>query len=91
MERNQLCLDPEATVKQYVTPSGVWDILKWKCFLPDWLVDQIKKVNPPRQIGNDLLWWRESSDGNFNVRSAYAFCSKKNHRTVEPYWQGIWR
>lgn len=91
VERNHDKVRIEDVVASFVTASNTWDLDKWRTFLPDWVIDRIRHVAPPRPGQADKHWWRAAADGNFSVRSAYRLTLEQPTSPIQPIWRKIWR
>ncbi|KAL4354845.1 hypothetical protein GQ457_06G011460 [Hibiscus cannabinus] len=81
--------------------SAIWDELK-ECVTWDirngWSTDfwesieRIASVQPPRSdSGEDQLFWRWESNGQFSARSAYGYLISDTASGIDRIWRKIWK
>lgn len=80
------------TVKDYVTSTGNWNVQKLREWLPTPLTDRIIRAHPPCEgRGEDVFIWKPSSDGCFNIKSAYISLSAGNQHQGDDKWKKLWK
>ena len=55
VERNHDEVDEGSTVRDFVRVDGDWDTQKLKEYLPQWVIDMIRRMNPPMGDGRDYI------------------------------------
>ncbi|XP_028761232.1 uncharacterized protein LOC114719845 [Neltuma alba] len=91
VSNNQADYDINDKVAQFINNTGSWDMQKWEALLPHWITQIIQKIQPPRSIGDDIFYWRKSTDGNFTVSSAYQMASNQSQQTRVQDWHNLWK
>ena len=61
-------INPEEMVGSFVTPSGDWDVLRWKEHLPNWVIMKMVMLQPLAESRSDTFIWRNSPDRTFPVK-----------------------
>lgn len=88
---NHHLVDNTEMVSSFVTREEIWNTQKWRLFLPNEVVDAITEVPPPRGEAADQLWWRDSSDGRFSIKSAYNLMADKESQPTDRMWKTLWK
>lgn len=79
----------DATIHEYLLPSGDWDLPSLSGILPVDILDQIGKMKPSHNT-LDRVVWTPSSDRCFSVKSAYQYLDAPTPRPWTINWKSMW-
>lgn len=91
VDRNELLVNPQALVKDFITEFGDWDFRAWEHFIPLWIIQKLRLNSLPSSPNNDVFSWRNSRVGNFSVKAAYRFLKNLARDDLTPSWKRIWK
>lgn len=78
-------------MKDFILPNGMWNVDKWRKFLPPWITNTLAKLRTPSGNEKDRFIWRTASNGNFSIRAAYKFVSTQVEHSVAVPWRKVWK
>lgn len=88
---NQHEINQEASVASMTLPTRGWNVLAWRRFLPQWVIQKLIHIQPPRNSSCDEFCWRNGSDGRFSVQAAYNFLNQQHRDVQKDIWGRVWR
>ncbi|RYR46846.1 hypothetical protein Ahy_A07g032688 [Arachis hypogaea] len=89
--RNKMGFDSCCVEEARGHSGGVWDANKLRTWLPEELVEKIIAMTPPSPWkDDDQLAWNVSSDGTFNLRSAYNSLDRNPSMPVQVF-KYVWK
>lgn len=69
-----------------------WDETKIRLLLPNEISDSILSLIPPcDDAGQDTLAWRYSSNGTFDIKSAYEYLTPSSNSSSDRVWHFLWK
>ncbi|KAK5775092.1 hypothetical protein PVK06_042959 [Gossypium arboreum] len=84
--------DPKTTVSEMVLPNGEWDLVLFRLWLPEVVVERIISIPPSMvQVGPDSFSWSRTTSGVFSVKSAYYVLNEDYWHPQETKWKRIWK
>ncbi|GAU34558.1 hypothetical protein TSUD_219420 [Trifolium subterraneum] len=79
-------------VKDLVDNNGFWKLDILRTWLPQNITSKLFSIVPPKNnSAPDLRAWSGSTDGNFNIASAYTLLCHFNDEERDEGWLNIWR